>query len=65
MVLADLRDDGDYKLVVADLKGSIKVYMGTNVVYNEKLPDKPVALDFFYDSTKKPSKLKSDSLPVA
>lgn len=56
MMLADLKDDGDYKLIVADLKGKIKIYMGTNVVYNEKLADKPVAVETFYDSNKKPSK---------
>ena len=54
MALADLKDDGDYKLIVADLKSRIKIYMGTNVVYNEKLADKPIAIETFYDSTKKP-----------
>jgi len=37
MTVADLKDDGDYKLIVADLKGKMKIYMGTNVIYNEKL----------------------------
>jgi hypothetical protein len=55
MALSDLKDDGDYKLILADLKGRLKVYMGTNVVYNEKLADKPVAIETLYDSTKKPS----------
>jgi hypothetical protein len=57
MAVADLKDDGDYKLIVADLKGKLKIYMGTNVVYNEKLADKPVAIEILYDSTKKPSKI--------
>ncbi len=55
MTLADLKDDGDYKLIVADaVTGQLKVYMGTNVIYNEKLSEKPTALEVFYDSTKKP-----------
>jgi hypothetical protein len=54
MTLADLKDDGDYKLITADLKGKLKIYMGTNVIYNEKLPDKPTAITTFYESTKKP-----------
>ena len=54
MALADLKDDGDYKLIVADVSGQLKVYMGTNVIYNEKLSEKPTAIEVFYDSTKKP-----------
>ena len=54
MAVADLKDDGDYKLIVADLKGKMKIYMGTNVIYNEKLSDKPTAIEVLYDSTKKP-----------
>ena len=59
MTLADLKDDGDYKLVIADAKGRIKVYMGTNIVFDQKLADKPVAIEYFYDSTKKPSTLSN------
>jgi hypothetical protein len=56
MTLSDIKDDGDYKLVVADQKGKLKVYMGTNVIYNERLGfEKPTAITTFYDSTKKPS----------
>lgn len=55
MTLADLQDDGDYKLVVSDQKGKLKIYMGTNVIYNQKLEfDKPTAIQTFYDSNKKP-----------
>lgn len=55
MALIDVKDDGDYKLVVADQKGKLKIYMGTNVIYNEKLGfEKPTALTTFYDSAKKP-----------
>ncbi len=56
MAMVDVKDDGDYKLVVADQKGKLKIYMGTNVIYNEKLGfDKPTALTIFYDSLKKPA----------
>jgi Ciliary BBSome complex subunit 1 len=55
MALVDVKDDGDYKLVIADSNGKLKIYMGTNVIYNEKLSfEKPTAVQFFYDSTKKP-----------
>lgn len=54
MCVADLKDDGDYKLIVADTKNKLKVYMGTNVIYNEKLADRPTAIEIFYDSTRKP-----------
>jgi hypothetical protein len=55
MTLADLKDDGDYKLIVADQSGKLKIYMGTNVIFNERLGfGKPTALTTYYDSTKKP-----------
>jgi Ciliary BBSome complex subunit 1 len=56
MALADLKDDGDHKLVVADQKGKLKIYMGTNVVYNERLGfERPTAIVTYYESAKKPS----------
>lgn len=54
MTVADLKDDGDYKLIIADIKGKLKIYMGTNVIYNEKLTEPPTAIETFYDSNKKP-----------
>lgn len=55
MTLADIKDDGDYKLVIADQKGKLKIYMGTNVIFNERLGfEKPTAVCVFYESTKKP-----------
>jgi len=55
MHLSDLKDDGDYKLVVADHKQNrLKVYMNTNVLYIADLKSKPVALTTFYESSKKP-----------
>mgnify|MGYP001090586956 CR=1 FL=1 len=38
MALADLKDDGDYKLVTADNKSKrLKVFMGTNVLHTSAL----------------------------
>ncbi len=62
MALADLKDDGDYKLIIVDQAGKLKIYMGTNVIFNEKvgierpgsLPQTPSGLITFYDSNKKP-----------
>jgi hypothetical protein len=55
MHLSDLKDDGDFKLVVADHKQNrLKVYMNTNVLYIADLKAKPVALTTFYESSKKP-----------
>lgn len=59
MTLSDLKDDGDFKLVIADTSCKLKVYMGTNIICNKDLQDIPVALETFYDSTKKPSTLYS------
>jgi hypothetical protein len=45
MTLVDIKDDGDHKLIIVDLKGKMKIYMGTNVIQNEKLGfDKPIAI---------------------
>jgi hypothetical protein len=55
MTLADLKDDGDFKLVIADTNSKLKIYMGTNIICNLELHDLPVAIETFYDSTKKPS----------
>jgi len=56
MCLADLKDDGDYKLVVADSKGKLKIYQGTNVLLEDRLAEKPVAVEVTYPNNKKPSK---------
>jgi hypothetical protein len=51
MCLSDLKDDGDFKFVIADhIAKSLKVYMGTNVVYSTNLPNKPTAMVTFYES---------------
>lgn len=55
MTLADLKDDGDNKLIVADYKhNNVKIYMGTNVILNAQLKGKPSAITTYYDSSKKP-----------
>ena len=55
MSLADLKDDGDYKLVTADYRTKrMKVFMGTNVLHTANLAATPTALTTFYDSTSKP-----------
>lgn len=71
MCLCDLKNDGDYKLVVADLlhnlgnkgkqisnKGKssdsrkMKIYMGTNVIYEAAIQEKPVAVETLYMDSK-------------
>ena len=71
MCTCDMKNDGDYKLIVADLfdnfgqktqvKGKtlhksnrVKIYMGTNVIYDTPLEEKPVALTTVYDTVNKP-----------
>lgn len=54
MQLADLKDDGDYKLVITDQEQKFKIYQGTTVLFDTKLEEKPTALEIYYDSSKKP-----------
>ena len=55
MALADLRDDGDYKLITADYKTKrLKIFMGTNVLHTAELQSVPTALTTFYDSAVRP-----------
>ena len=50
MSLADLKDDGDYKLVTADYRSKrLKIFMGTNVLHTHNLQSTPTALCTFYD----------------
>ena len=53
--LSDLNDDGDNKLIIADMNKKLKIYKGTNVIFTETLSDMPVAVETFYDSTSKPT----------
>ena len=60
MCFADLKDDGDYKLLSTDYKQKkLKVFMGTNCFYTAELQSKPTALTVFYNSNSKPSKYLS------
>ena len=55
MALADLKDDGDYKLVTADYRTKrLKIFMGTNVLHTAALQSTPTALCTLYDSLAKP-----------
>ena len=56
MHFSDLKDDGDFKLVVADHKTSkLKVYMGTSTLYSADLKGQPVAVTTYVETNKKPS----------
>jgi hypothetical protein len=56
MTLADLKDDGDYKFIVADhITNTLKIYMGTNVLFMTTIPEKPTALTTFYEHDGKPA----------
>jgi len=55
MKLGDLDDDGEHKLIIADMNKKIKIYKGTNVFYEANLTDMPVGVDIIYSTTKKPS----------
>ena len=58
MKVADLDDDGEHKLIVADtLNKKLKVYKGVNLAFETQLSDNPSALEFFYSAPKKPCKL--------
>jgi hypothetical protein len=51
MTLADLKDDGDYKLITVDYKTKrMKFFMGTNVLHTEALENLPTAMITYYDS---------------
>lgn len=51
----DLKDDGDFKLVVADHQSCrLKIYQGTNVIYTSDLKTKPIAVEIVYGTAKKP-----------
>jgi len=55
MALADLNDDGDFKLVTADFRSKrLKVFMGTNVLHTTTLASTPTAVTVFYSASSKP-----------
>ena len=70
MELSDLSMDGDYNLIIGDLfdyqkntnlklsqqvQRKIKVYKGTNMVYDFSVEDRPVGLIASFDTTQKPN----------
>jgi hypothetical protein len=54
MILADLNDDGDSKLVLADRDNKIKIYQGTALLFQDNLITRPIAVEIFYENNKKP-----------
>lgn len=56
LAFADLKDDGDYKLICCDYKANkLKVYLGTSVLYSADLKAKPVSMCTLYEGvTTKP-----------
>jgi len=54
MLLSDLNDDGDHKLVMADRDNRVKIYKGTNLLFEDNLISKPIAVEVFYENNKKP-----------
>lgn len=58
LCLADIRADGEYRLLIADANKTLKVYKGTSLQAEYPLMDQPSALATFYtdlDSPQKPS----------
>jgi hypothetical protein len=54
MLLSDLNDDGDQKLILADRDNKIKIYKGTNLLFEDNLITTPIAVEVFYENNKKP-----------
>ncbi|CAI2363659.1 unnamed protein product [Moneuplotes crassus] len=54
MLLSDLNDDGDNKLILADKDNIIKIYQGTNILFQDNLITRPIAVETFYENNKKP-----------
>ncbi|CAE7590337.1 Bbs1 [Symbiodinium pilosum] len=48
LCLADLAADGDHRLVMVDMKKRIRMYKGTTIQWEHKLPDVPCAVQSFY-----------------
>jgi Bardet-Biedl syndrome 1 protein len=53
--LADLRGDGEYNLVVADMLKNLKVYKGTTIAWESQLLDIPVAVCTYYSEASTPA----------
>eukprot|EP00397_Hematodinium_sp_SG-2012_P023204 GEMP01024096.1.p1 GENE.GEMP01024096.1~~GEMP01024096.1.p1 ORF type:complete len:593 (+),score=123.82 GEMP01024096.1:73-1851(+) len=51
---ADMHADGDFRLVMVDMKKRIRVYKGTAIQFEQKLMDLPVATKCFYREVSTP-----------
>ncbi|CAJ1352811.1 unnamed protein product [Effrenium voratum] len=54
LCLADLLADGDHRLVMVDMKKRIRMYKGTTIQWEHKLPDVPCAVQAFYEKAGSP-----------
>lgn len=54
LCLADLVADGDHRLVMVDMKKRIRMYKGTTIQWEHKLPDVPCAVQAFYHEVGNP-----------
>ncbi|CAE8692133.1 unnamed protein product [Polarella glacialis] len=52
--LSDLQADGDHRLIMVDLKKRIRIYKGTTIQWEQKLPDMPCAVQTFYHEVANP-----------
>eukprot|EP00933_Yihiella_yeosuensis_P026875 TRINITY_DN20867_c0_g1_i1.p1 TRINITY_DN20867_c0_g1~~TRINITY_DN20867_c0_g1_i1.p1 ORF type:complete len:617 (-),score=119.82 TRINITY_DN20867_c0_g1_i1:152-1942(-) len=52
--LSDLSADGDHRLIMVDMKKRIRVYKGTTIQWEQKLPDIPCAVQTFYHEVASP-----------
>ena len=52
MCFSDIHGDGDYVLIIADEKKTLRIWKGANIIYNLTLPAIPSSIFSFYaDST--------------
>jgi len=54
MCLADLHAEGDYRLIMVDIKKRIRIYKGTTIQWEQKLLDTPCAVQCFYHEVASP-----------
>ncbi|CAG9328763.1 unnamed protein product [Blepharisma stoltei] len=57
MCLGDLKSDGEYNLVIADLKKKLRVYRGTSIAWESLLLDVPSAVAIYYSEIDAPPNL--------
>jgi len=54
MCLADMQADGDFRLIMVDLKKRIRMYKGTSIQWEQDLLDVPCAVQCFYHEVATP-----------